>query len=1082
MLVPALILLSTSHASFSADVSTPLLLHDPTLSAKQIAFAFGGDIWTVPKEGGQAVRLTDVGNASQPMFSPNGQEIAFVAGYDGQAHNIYVVAKDGGQPKRLTFEPANDSDPVWTPDGKNILYSSDLLADTDLWRLYEVSVAGGLPKPLPLPSGTRGVISPDGTKIAYEPGFKWQAAWKRYRGGQASKIWIAQLSDSKTHPIPRKGSNDSYPMWEGNDLYFLSDRKGPVSLYRYGANGSVEEALSNESFDFWSASAGPGGIVIEQPGGIELYDIASHSAKRVPISIAGDFKETRVEFKHLGQGDIRGGSISPTGVRAVIEARGNIFTVPAEKGDTRDLTDSSSSDNRMPAWSPDGRYVAYLSDASGEYKLVIAPSDGQGDATDYVLGNSPAYYFNPTWSPDSAKIAYRDNHHCIWILDVKSSENTLVDTNPYENVLWHPRISWSPNSKWITYHRDLDTHISAAFVYDIPNKKLIQLTDGLSDAEFPVFDSGGKYLYFFASTNAAPSEGWLDLSSLGRNNVASNVYCVVLRNDLPSPLAPESDEEPSEPAKDDKPGKDEKPKGDAFRIDLDGISQRILSLPMRPAGYTQLEAGPEDTVFAAYDTPAPQLFLPPHHSLLKFSLSDRKELPFAEGVSAFEVSSNHQKILLVTEQGASIVPTATPPSPGQGALNLDGMTVKVDPKEEWKQIYHEVWRIERDYFYDSHHHGQNLTVLEARYRPFLDGLVTREDLNFLFTEMLGEISVGHMFISGGDMPNTHTVPGGLLGADYALENGRYRLARVYDGENWNPDLYAPLTQPGINGKKGEYILAIDGRNLTSKDNIYERLESTAGKQVRIKIGPNADGIGSREVVIVPIPNEAGLRHLAWVEDNRRTVEKLSGGRLGYVHVPDTSLGGWLSFNRYYYSQIDHDGMVIDERFNHGGSVDDYFVEQMSRKLNSMWTTRYGKDTTGPLMQNFGPKVLLMNEFSGSGGDYFPWHFRQAKIGPLIGKRTWGGLVGILEFPLLRDGGHVTSPNIAFYNPNGTWDVENHGVDPDIDVDLDPYLWRQGHDAQLERGVTEAMKLLEATPKPAIKKPAYMDKSKLPPGG
>ncbi len=1079
MIGSILAVLSVTRTALSFDSHTPLLLRNPTMNAREIVFEYGGDLWEVSRDGGKAVRLTRIGNASEPMFSPDGEEIAFVAGYDGQARNIYVMQDGGGEPKRLTFEPTVEASPSWTPDGKSVVFVSMIAAENDLPQLYKVSLDGGLPSPLPLPSGSGGEISPDGAKIAYDPSIKWEPAWKRYRGGQTSKIWIANLSDSKTHPLPRKNSNDTYPMWVGNELYFLSDRIGPVSLFKYDANGGVNEVLPNSGFDFWSASAGPGGIVIEQPGGIRLYDFATKTAHEVPISVSGDFAETRVQFKQLGAGDIRSGGISPTGVRAVIEARGNIFTVPAEKGDIRDLTDSSSSNNRMPAWSPDGKSVAYLSDTSGEYRLVVASADGKGPSQNYLLGEAPAYYYNPTWSPDSQKIAYRDNRHNIWILDLKSKENTKADTEPYENVTWHPRISWSPDSKWIAFHRDLDSHISAAFLYNLDTKKLTQLTDGLSDAKFPSFDAGGKYLYFYASTDAGPGEAWLDLSAINDNS-SSSVYCVVLRNDLPSPLAPESDEETvkAEAAKPDK----NPAKPDAFRIDLDGISQRILALAFPQANYTLLEPGAEGTFFIGVDSPTATVYEPPRHSILKFSMSDRKATPYASNDFSFDVSANGQKILIVGPSGATITPTAAPASPGQGALSLDSLSLKVDPRQEWKEIYHEVWRIQRDFFYDAHHHGQDLGKLEARYQPFLDGIVCRDDLNFLFTEMLGEISVGHMFINGGDIPQPKSVPGGLLGADYKLENGRYRLARVYNGENWNPGLHAPLTQPGVNAKAGEYILAINGRDLTSRENIHEQLEGTAGKQVRIKIGPNADGSGSREVIVLPVGSETGLRHLAWVEDNRRTVDKLSGGRLGYVHVPDTNVGGWVSFNRYYYSQANKDGMVIDERFNHGGSVDDYFVEEMARPLHSMWTSRYGKDFTSPAMQNFGPKVLLVNECAGSGGDYFPWHFRESKIGPIIGKRTWGGLVGILEFPVLKDGGSVTSPNVAFYNPNGTWDVENHGVDPDIDVELDPYLWRQGHDAQLERGVTEALKLLDATPKRTIKKPAYMDKSHLPAGG
>lgn len=1081
MLAPITLAFLGAHFQGGTDTQIPLLLHHPTMNRESIVFSFGGSLWRVARDGGDAVRLTESqSGANEPCFSPDGTLLAFTANYGGQ-RNVYVMPAQGGNPRRLTFAPVVEQHPTWTPDGKNIIFTSAIFSGTDLPRLFSVPLTGGLPDALPLPSGNGAAVSPDGSHIAYDPGIKWQEAWKRYRGGQTSKIWIARTSDSKVVPLPRKNSNDTNPLWIGDSIYFLSDRGGPISLYRYvAATGKVTEVVKNDGLDFWSAGAGPDGVVIEQPGGIKRFDIADGSVHDVPIRVRGDFDQLRTRFKSIAASDVADVSLSPSGSRVVLEARGNIFTVPLEKGDARAIATASDIAHRSPAWSPDGKLIAYFSDAGGEYKLVTASADGKDTvpSTSYEIGEGPSFFFTPVWSPDSSKIAYRDNRHNLWVLDLKTKVNTKVDTEPYENVTWSPSLAWSPDSKWLTFHRDLDSHVNAVFLYNVADKKLTQLSDGLSDAKNPVFDAGGKYLYFYASTTSAPGAGWLDLSSYASINVVSSVYCVVLRNDLPSPFAPESDEEKVAPATPEKPAA----KPAEFRIDLDGIDQRILAVPMSPGNYRTLQAGPEGTLFAQVVSPVASVVMPARLTLMKFSMADRKESLFAANVTNFKVSENKQKIALQQGPGISVVATTAPPAPGQGAVSLAGITVKVDPRAEWKQMYHEVWRIERDYFYDPHFHGQDLKVLEKRYAKFLDGIVDREDLNFVFTEMLGELSIGHMFIRGGDSPTTRQVPGGLLGADYKLDKGRYQLARVYNGESWNPGLSGPLTAPGVNGKAGEYLLAIDGKELTSSDNIYERLENTAGRQIRVKLGSNPDGTGGREVVVVPTPSEGALRHFAWIEDNRRTVSKLSGGKLGYVHVPDTNLGGWIGFNRYYFSQTDKAGMVIDERFNHGGEADDYMVETMTRPMRSMWESRYGKDFSSPMMQNFGPKVLLINEFSGSGGDYFPWHFRQAKVGPLIGKRTWGGLVGILEFPVLRDGGSVTAPNIAFYNPSGSFDVENHGVDPDIDVEMDPYQWRLGHDTQLEKGVAEAMHLLETTKLPVVKKPDYMDKSKLPPGG
>ncbi|MEA2552047.1 MAG: tricorn protease [Fimbriimonadaceae bacterium] len=499
---------------------------------------------------------------------------------------------------------------------------------------------------------------------------------------------------------------------------------------------------------------------------------------------------------------------------------------------------------------------------------------------------------------------------------------------------------------------------------------------------------------------------------------------------------------------------------------------------MDPANYSSLYSGAPGTFFAFTVDPIPTVTSQPQTALIKFDINERKAMPFASGVRFAAISSDGQKALLLTGQSWNMVSTAAPPAPGQGTLNLASMTMKVNPRDEWKQMYHEAWRIERDFFYAPNFHGQDLGKLEKRYEPFLDGLMSRSDLNYLFTDMLGEISVGHMFINGGDMPAVRHVPIGLLGADYSLENGRYRFSRVYNGENWNPDLQAPLTQPGVNVVAGEYLLEVDGKNITSEDNVNEALEATAGRQVRLKVGPNANGKGSREVVVVPISDEFGLRNKAWEEDNRRKVEEMSGGRLGYVHIPDTNVGGWTNFNRYYYAQTGKEGMIIDERFNHGGQVDDYMVSQMARPLMSYWTPRHGKDITSPLANVFGPKVMIINQYSGSGGDYFPWVFRQYKLGPIVGHRTWGGLVGILVFPSFIDGGGVTAPNIAFRQLDGKFGIENVGVAPDIAVDLDPYLWRQGRDAQLEAAVQEGMKLLEKVPKRPYVPPVYPDRSKI----
>ena len=759
-------------------------------------------------------------------------------------------------------------------------------------------------------------------------------------------------------------------------------------------------------------------------------------------------------------------------------ARGWIATVPAAKGDSRIITTQQGVHRRDPSWSPDAKTISFITDENGKQQFALF--DTATSTTKLVdLGESPAYYYGSGasyWSPDSSKIAYYDNRNKLWILDVSSGKNTFVD----QTIFTDPNVSlqarWSPDSKWITWARDLDSHMQAVFVYNLESKKMTQVTDGLSHAKSPIFDRNGKYLYFYASTNAGPATSWLDMSSMTNPVVLSSVYCVVLRKDLLNPLSPESDEEVIPPAAGSEPAKKgEEPK---FTIDLDDIEHRIISLPMSTAEYDALEPGMPGTFFALSTTAHvnPQAGSP-FRAVSKWSMTDRKSTPFGVAIS-MTTTPDGSKALLNGPTGPTIVSTMAPAAPGSGALDVSGLKVKIDPKVEWKSIFNEIWNNEPILFYAANLHGISAEAMRHRYEPFLDGIASRKDLNYLFSDMLGEMAIGHMWASGGDIPDVAGTPGGLLGADYTMEGGKYRLKRIYDGERWNPGLYAPLAQPGINAKVGEYILAIDGKELLDSNDIYETLEGKAGKQVKVKIGPNPSDVGSREVTVVPIASEGALRNRAWAEDNRRYVEKMTGGRAGYVHVPDTAGGGFAAFNRYYYSQVNKDGIVVDERFNHGGLIVDYIVYEMSKTLEGAFTPRSGKDWPTPGNTIFGPKVLLANQFSGSGGDMFPWLFKHKKIGPLIGKRTWGGLVASFGFPTV-DGGNINSPNCAFYNVDeGKWDVEGHGVDPDYEVELDPYLWRQGKDAQLEKAIVEINKRLANYKPTVLKRPTNPDKSKI----
>jgi tricorn protease len=1093
---------------FTGQTHAPLLLRFPTVSKTDIVFNYAGDLWIVPREGGDARRLTSgIGIETFPYFSPDGSMVAFTGEYDGNK-DVYVVPATGGEPRRLTYHPADDLVAGWTPDGKRILFKSwgaSFIHYED--QLYTISVDGGLPTQLPVPIGEDASFSPDGTHLAYVPHPKWQPAWKRYHGGQTTPIWILDLKDSSVVKIPRDNSNDDHPMWVGDTIYFLSDRSGPVSVFSYDTRSrQVAEVLHSDGLDFKTASAGPDAIVIEQFGAIKLFDLKTHQAKNVSIRVAGDLAAVRPHFAKVEAKRIQNFGISPTGARAVFEAWGDIFTIPTDKGDIRNLTHSPAAADRDPAWSPDGKSIAYFSDESGEYELCIRDQSGMGPVRHLNLGNPPSFFYSPVWSPDSKKIAYSDKGLHLFYIDLNNPAPKLVDTDYYWTFNGTPASqTWSPDSRWLAYVKQLPSLQHAVFLYSTEQGKSFQLTDGMSDALNPVWDKNGKYLYFTASTNVALTPAGLDMTS-DEHRVTRSIYVAVLNQDEKSPLAPESDEEKSKeekkadqdkdktgdesgkakgknkPAEDSKTADDKAKKDDtvAVKVDMEGISQRILSLPIPAKNYVNMLGGKSGILFLSEgplvitEDDYPNVAL----TIQKFDLGKRKVDKVLEEVNDFAVSFDGEKILYRKDDAWSIASPddspsgGGPPKPGFGPLRLDSWEVYVEPRAMWKQIYNETWRIERDFFYDPHYHGLDLEKAKKKYAVYLPGIASREELTYLFQECLGELTVGHMFVGGGEMPEPKKVKGGLLGADYTLQNDRYRIAKVYNGENWNPGNEAPLTQPGVNVKTGDYILAVNGRELHASDNLYSFFEETAGKQVVLKVGANPEGKDSREVTVVPVDSEENLRHLDWIESNRRRVDEASGGRVAYVHVPNTGGAGYTSFNRYYFSQVGKEAAIIDERFNEGGQLADYIIEYLKRPLMSKVVTRDGHDWASPSEAIYGPKVMITNEMSGSGGDALPWYFRKAGIGQLVGKRTWGGLVGIGGYPELIDGGHVTAPRAALYGLNGEWEVENHGVAPDIEVDLDPAAWRAGHDAQLDKAIEVVLEQLKQHPLPEIKRPEY----------
>jgi tricorn protease len=1135
---PALRLGLAGTLIFAATVSNaaekPHLFQSPALSRESIAFGYAGDLWIVGRDGGRAERLTSgVGLESAPIFSPDGSVIAFTGEYDGNT-DVFTIPAKGGVPHRVTYHPAPDVAVGWTQDGKRILFRSARSAVSRYTQLFSVPAAGGEATRLPLPMAYQGQLSPDGSHIAYSPlppafGFDYTAfvSWGNYRGGRASTIWVTGLATLDSVEIPHEQASDFFPVYCGQQIYFLSGRAGHFGIFRYDpGTKAVTEALHNDGPDIRSLAGEGTTLVYDQLGEINLFDTVTRKSHRVAIEIQADLPEVRPSLKNIA-GEIDHAAISPTGLRAAIEAHGEILTVPVKTGPTRNITNTPGVMERSPAWSPDGQSIAYFSDESGLYALHVAAQTGAaltGAAAvkKFPLAPEPAYYFAPKWSPDSKRIAFHDNRLNVYLLDTVSGKLTVVnDKNVYGGFSDASYdVAWSPDSKWLAYPRSTENHLHALYLYSLDSGKSAQVTDAMADARLPAFDRGGKYLYFTASTNAGASSDGLDMSS-DLYQVRSNIYAIVLSQEQASPIVPELDDEKAAAAKPGKPKDGDEAAAETVaakapavaaaatkpapaaavppasppaapaaptKVDLNGIGSRIVALPLPTAAYVGLAAGTHGSLYflvradlGRYDDRAA--------TLNRWTLDDRKTERLAERIENFELSADGEKMLLAVSNHKPdappspggdevhptlvIAPANVPLKAGEGTLSLSALQVRVDPAAEWAQMYHEVWRIERAYFYDPGFHGAATLEDERRYEPYVASIASRADLNYIFQEMLGDFSVGHLRGSGGAIPRPHRVPGGLLGADYVIRNGRYCLAKIYTGGDFNPRDVAPLGQPGLNLNPGDCILAIDGQELTSAVDIQQPLEGTAEHAITLRVAP-ANGGKVRDVTVVPVPGEANLRHIDWIESNRRKVDQLSGGKLAYVYLVNTGAEGFTDFNRYYLAQTQKQGAIIDERFNGGGQVADYIIEVLARHIEAYWSPRYGRIEHTPNAGIYGPKVMIANEISGSGGDALPWLFKQAKLGTVVGKRTWGGLVGIGEIPVLMDGGHVTSPSVAFFSPHGEWDVENHGVDPDVVVEQDPKAVSEGHDPQLEAAVAIAMRELAAHPSVQPARPAYPD--------
>lgn len=1036
------------------------LLRQPSISATQLAFVHGGDIWVADKKGGDAKRITSTAAVeADPHFSPDGRQIAFTSNRSG-INQVYVVSAEGGVPQRLSWYPASSFARGWSPDGKNILYASTReTAPSTFCRLWTVAANGGPSVLLPAPWGFDGAFSADGKKMVVDRVSRWDVEWRHYRGGQNTPIQIMDLNTLSEQSIPNASTMDLHPLWLGNEIFFLSDRDFIMNVWAFNTvSGAMRQLTQNKKGDIkWLSSNGKE-LVYEYNGYLHTLDPVSGSSKQLSITVTGDFPWAETKWENVGN-RAESVSLSASGKRIILEARGDIFTVPVENGDARNITHSSGAADRRPVWSPDGKQIAWFSDMGGDaYALYISDQEGKNTPRKISIGESKLGW-NPVWSPDSKHIAFVDNAVRIKVIELATGKITTADVGGSNIERSGMGVNWSPDSKWLVYAKTAPNHFKRITVWSLESGKATAISDPMANAEEPVWDLGGRYLYFLASTNIALGSGWANTSSLqARPSFAA--YIMVLRKDDATPFPLKSDEEPDSTKEIKKPKDTSNPK--AVRIDFDQIDRRTLSLPIPDGNYDGMLSGPKGSVFISSGA-----------TLSKFTIEGKKFDEFAKNVSQASISANAEKILFRSAGSWRVVGTARPPGPAEGAVTLN-IKMELNRPEEWKQILTEAWRYERDYFYDKGLHGRDWQEVWDYYSPLAPYIKHRTDLTYVLDQIGGELSVGHSFVGGGDFPAVDVSTMGVLGADLAQADGRWQIKRIYTTESWNPGLIAPLAQPDLKVAEGNYILSIDGKELTADMDPYALLNGKAKMQTSLLINSKPTTEGAWTIKVEPTDNESALRQRAWVEDNRRKVDELSHGKLGYVWVPNTGGPGFVSFNRYYFAQQDKEGAVIDERFNGGGLLDDYMVDLMVRRLRAAATNEVpdGKPFNLPA-GILGPKALLINELSGSGGDFFPWAFRHQKVGPLIGTRTWGGLVKSSVHYAMIDGGTITAPDNAIFDPGqNKWIAENEGVAPDIEQKIDAVSVSKGRDIQLEKAVQEVLKMLEKEPKPNFVHPPY----------
>ncbi len=1053
------------------------MLRQPDVSQTRITFVYAGDIWIVPKQGGTAERLSSPsGEESLPRFSPDGKFIAFNANYDGNTE-IYIVPTIGGLPTRITYHPRSDRMIDWYPDGESILLASSMQSGRQRFnQFFRVSRQGGLPHKLPIPYAEFGAISPDGKWLAYSPRSRDFRTWKRYRGGMASEIWLFDLADFSATNITNNPATDGQPMWHKETLYYLSDR-GPEqrhNIWTYNTRTrKTRQVTQFAEFDIHFPSIGPSDLVFEAGGLLYLMNLKNEKYREVPVRVVTDRSTLRPQVKEVGT-QIQGAWISPTGKRAAFEARGEIFSVPAEHGVILNLTRSSGVAERSPAWSPDGQRIACWGDRSGEYELVVHKADGSGGER-VLTSLGPGFRYQPYWSPDSQKIAFIDQKVVLHLLDVESGRVETIDRGEWNShgSLSSFTPSWSSDSRWIAYSKGREGDNSSMYLYDTRKDQVHRVTSGYYSDGHPSFDPDGKYLYFLSNRTLQPVYSDIDNSWVYPNT--TNIVAVPLRRDVASPLKPRNDKEKTEsqpevPAEEEVEAKD----GRNIEICLDGFESRLVVLPPEAGNYSSLVATAGKLVYLKHPRSGSSREV--KTDLVYYDLNKRKEETILSDVQRFQISADGKNLLVSQGRRFGIIP----PKSGQRIgkpLRTSELRMTVHPIAEWRQIFRDAWRFERDYFYDPNLHGVDWDLVRERYEKLIDDSVTRWDVNLVLGEMIGELNASHTYREGGDTESAQRRNVGMLGIDWALENGAYRIERIVRGADWDSEVRSPLGEPGLQIEEGDYILEVNGVRIDTAKAPWAAFQGLGGMTVSLRVNGNPTEAGSREVLVRTLMEESRLRHLEWIERNRNRVDQASGGRVGYIYVRSTGIDGQTELVRQFSAQFKKPALIIDERFNSGGQIPDRFIELLNRPALSFWAVRDRSIRQWPPVGHFGPKVMLINGWSGSGGDAFPYYFREAGLGPLIGTRTWGGLIGISGSPSLIDGGSVTVPTFRMLSVRGKWFEEGHGVEPDIEVLDHPTPMARGGDPQLDRAIQEVLHLLESAGPTQPPTPKYEDRTK-----